>query len=316
MKILITGGAGFIGSHLCEKLIELGHSIICYDNFSNGNLNNIRNLLCNKNFKLVEGDIRNKNLLEKTTNDIDYLFHLAGQIHVEHSLIRPMNTVENNIIGTINILELCREKKFGLTFASSAEVYGSCYEGGEHKETNHNIPMSPYASSKVSAEALCISYFHSYGLNIKIIRNFNTYGPRQKFVGYGAVIPIFVQRAINNKNLVIYGDGEQTRDFQYIDDAVDGYILSINIPAGTIFNTGSGKDISINKLAELIIQNSDSNSKIIKEKERQGEVRKLKANIELFKKLGGNPNVKMDDGIKKTIYWFKNDFDQTLGFMQ
>ena len=161
--------------------------------------NNIRHLLCHKSFKLVEGDIRNKEKLEKECGNVKYIFHLAAQIHVENSLIRPLDTFDININGTTNILEIVRDKNISLIYASSAEVYGTCNIDDIQKESACLRPMSPYAASKVSAESLCIAYHQAYNLDIKIIRNFNTYGEGQRFKGYGAVIPIFIIRALNNK---------------------------------------------------------------------------------------------------------------------
>jgi UDP-glucose 4-epimerase len=315
MNCLVTGGAGFIGNRLCEALINKGYNVICYDNFSTGNLNNIRRMLCLKNFKLVEGDILDKELLEKSCLNVDYIFHLAAQIHVENSLIRPCQTFKTNIDGTINVLEIVRDKKISLVYASSAEVYGTCSDGGFQREDSCLRPMSPYASSKVACEALCFSYKQCYGLDIKIIRNFNTYGEGQRFKGYGAVIPIFINRALNNKDLIIYGDGLQSRDFQYVDNAIDGYMLSFKSKE-TIYNTGSGKDTSILDLANIIIRLTGSESKIIHENERQGEVRKLRADISLSTELGYVNSISIEDGLEKTVRWFRDYFDPALGLMK
>ena len=228
-KYLVTGGAGFIGSHLCEKLINLDHEVVCLDNFYNGNLNNIRGLFNSENFLFVEGSILDKDLVCELTRDVDHIFHLAAQIHVEKSIIRPTETLEINIEGTKNLLDICKvNKNISMSIASSAEVYGESY--GEHTELSPVKPQSPYAASKVAAEALCISYFYTYGTDARIVRNFNTFGPRQRSSGYGSVIAIFVKRALEGKPLIVYGDGEQTRDYQYIDDVLSGYLISESIP--------------------------------------------------------------------------------------
>jgi len=301
-KFLVTGGAGFIGSHLCEKLLKQGHSVVCLDNFYNGNLNNIRGLFNHEKFHFVEGDILDFELLKEVTEGCDYIMHLAGQIHVEKSIIRPDETMRINLQGTRNLLEICRQKKsIGMTFASSAEVYGE--KDGTHSEQSPLNPQSPYAASKVAAEALCVSYYHTYKTNVRVIRNFNTFGPRQRSYGYGSVIAIFARRALDNKSLIIYGDGEQTRDYQYIEDAVDGYISSLRMPPGEVFNTGYGKDHSILKIAEMIIEITKSSSKIVHAEPRPGEVRYLNCDIEKAKSFGHTPRFSLKQGLEKYISW-------------
>ena len=314
-KFLVTGGAGFIGSHLCEKLLEKGHSVICLDNFYNGNLNNIRGLFNNKRFYFVEGNILDKNLLKDLTRDCDYIMHLAGQIHVEKSIIRPAETLEINLQGTKNILEICtKNKNIGMTFASSAEVYGE--KEGEHSEQSPLSPQSPYAASKVAAEALCVSYYHTYKTNVRVIRNFNTFGPKQKSHGYGSVIAIFARRALENKPLIIYGDGMQTRDYQYIDDAVNGYVISLKIPPGEIVNTGVGLDHKIVDIANEIIKITNSTSNIVFDDPRPGEVRKLKSNVDKIALYGHIPEYSLQDGLEKYIKWLMKFEPDSLGIMK
>tara|TARA_B100000809_G_C15084344_1_gene510857 strand:- start:734 stop:1687 length:954 start_codon:yes stop_codon:yes gene_type:complete len=314
-KYLVTGGAGFIGSHLCEKLLYMGHHVTCLDNFYNGNLNNIRGLFNDKNFYFVEGDVLNKTLLNEVAAECDHIFHLAAQIHVEKSIIRPTETLNINLSGTKNLLDICtRHKNKSMTFASSAEVYGEAE--GEHSEKSPLCPQSPYAASKVAAEALCTSYFYTYDTNVRIIRNFNTFGPRQKSSGYGSVIAIFARRALDNKPLIIYGDGFQTRDYQYIEDAVDGYILSLQIPAGEIINTGYGVDHNIVDIAKEIIKITNSNSKIVFADPRPGEVRKLRSNVNKISSYGHTSQYSLNAGLKKYINWLvKYDLD-SLGVMK
>jgi UDP-glucose 4-epimerase len=314
-KFLVTGGAGFIGSHLCEKLLDQGHSVVCLDNFYNGNLNNIRGLFNHKNFHFVEGSILDKNLLKDLTKDCNYIMHLAGQIHVEKSIIRPSETLEINLHGTKNLLEICTaNKNIGMTFASSAEVYGE--KEGPHCENSPLNPQSPYAASKVAAESLCISYFHTYKTNVRVIRNFNTFGPRQKSYGYGAVIAIFARRALDNKSLIIYGDGEQTRDYQYIDDAVNGYITSLKMPPGEIINTGFGHDHKIIDIAKEIIKITNSTSKIVHTEPRPGEVKELKCLIDKAASYGHTPCFTLNQGLEKYIAWLIKFEPDGLGDMR
>jgi len=314
-RYLVTGGAGFIGSHLCEKLLSMGHHVTCLDNFYNGNLNNIRGLFNNKNFYFVEGDVLDRDLLKEAAAACDHIFHLAAQIHVEKSIIRPAETLQINLYGTKNLLDICtKNKNISMTFASSAEVYGEAE--GEHDEKSPLSPQSPYAASKVAAEALCASYFHTYGTNVRIIRNFNTFGPKQKSSGYGSVIAIFARRALENKPLIVYGDGLQTRDYQYIEDAVNGYILSLQIPAGEIVNTGYGADHKIVDIAKEIIKIVDSHSSIVFAEPRPGEVRKLRSNVDKIAAYGYTPQYSLSQGLQKYIKWLVKFEPDSLGVMR
>ena len=314
-KYLVTGGAGFIGSHLCKRLLEDGHSVVCVDNFYNGNLNNIRGLFNNKNFWFVEEDILNFDRMKEIARGCDHIFHLAAQIHVEKSIIRPAETLEINLYGTKNLLEICTQNKnISMTLASSAEVYGE--SPGAHSESSPLNPQSPYAASKVAAESLCVSYSHTYSSNVRVVRNFNTFGPRQKSSGYGSVISIFCRRALDGKPLIIYGDGEQTRDYQYIDDAIEGYILSEHLPAGQIINTGFGIDHKIIDIAKTIIEICNSKSTIVFDEPRVGEVHKLRSNIDKIKGFGFTPQYALREGLEAYIAWLqKYDLD-SLGVMK
>jgi len=314
-KYLITGGAGFIGSHLCKKLLDLDHEVICLDNFYNGSYNNIRGLFNYGKFNFIEGDILDLNLIKEITVGVDHIFHLAAQIHVEKSIIRPEETLDINVRGTKSLLDICKSNRsISMTLASSAEVYGE--SPGEHTELSPCRPQSPYAASKVAAEALCLSYFHTYGTDVRILRNFNTFGPRQKSSGYGSVIAIFTKRALAGEPLIIYGDGHQTRDYQHIEDVVQGYITSQNIPKGEIVNTGVGQDYTINSIAELVIKLSKSKSSIVHDDPRPGEVKKLLSNVDKIKEFGHVNTLTLEQGLKKYIDWvMKYDLD-SLGIMK
>lgn len=314
-KYLVTGGAGFIGSHLCEKLIELGHEVVCLDNFYNGNLNNIRGLFNNERFLFIEGSVLDVPLLTEVTRGVDHIFHLAAQIHVEKSIIRPTETLEINLMGTKNLLDICKVNRgISMTIASSAEVYGEA--PGKHSETSPVKPQSPYAASKVSAESLCVSYFYTYGTDVRVVRNFNTFGPRQKSSGYGSVIAIFTKRALEGKPLIVYGDGEQTRDYQYVEDVINGYLVSEKVPKGQIVNTGVGEDHTINKIANLVISISKSSSTVEHVDPRPGEVRKLLSDVTKIKQYGHVNSYTLEQGLEKYISWVsKYDLD-SLGVMK
>lgn len=312
MKILITGGAGFIGSHLCDKYINEGHTIVCIDNFMSGDILNIRHLTSNRNFKLVNGDIRDFDLIEKLMPGVDIIFNLAAQIHIDRSVIDPKPTTEINVLGTQNVLEAARMfdvKK--ILHASSSEVYGS----------SQFIPMSekhpldathPYGASKIAAERLCYAYAKTYGLDIPIIRFFNTYGPRQKDLGYGGVISVFTRRVLNGLPPIIFGDGLQSRDFTYIADVVRAYDMILNHSKGIEgpINFGTEKEITILDLANKIIKmlGKENLLKPVHVEPRIGEVRRLIADSTKAKELfGWQAEYNIDKGLTLFIEWYKNN---------
>jgi UDP-glucose 4-epimerase len=311
MRILITGGAGFIGSHLCEKYVKDGETVLCLDNFLNGDLSNIRQLLSYRNFKLVNGDIRDFDLLEKIIKDVDAVFHLAAQIHVDRSIIEPKLTYEINVLGTQNILEVARmydvEK---IVYASTSEVYGSAQYTPMDEEHPLNAPH-PYGASKIAGDRTCYAYTETYGMNICIMRCFNIFGPRQKDSGYGGVISLFTKRVLGNMPPIIYGDGEQTRDYTYIDDTVKAYdlILKNNKRLTGPINFGTGEEIKIVDLANRIIDLCGKNGKIksVHVEPRPGEVKRLLAdNSKAKQNLGWKPDYTIEEGLKNFIDWYKN----------
>jgi UDP-glucose 4-epimerase len=311
MKMLITGGAGFIGSHLCEKYTKEGHTVLCIDNFMNGNLMNIRHLLKYRNFKLINGDIRNFDLLEKIMRDADVVFHLAAQIHVDRSVVEPQLTYEVNVLGTQNILEAARIYDIGkVIYTSSSEVYGSA----QYVPMDENHPLDaphPYGASKIAADRMCYAYINTYSMNICIMRPFNTFGPRQKDSGYGSVISIFVKRALSGIPPIIYGDGHQTRDYTYIKDVVSAFdsILNYNKPVVEPINFGTGREIRIVDLANEIIRlcGKEKTIKPIHAEPRPGEVQRLIAKVSKAEELlGWHPEYEFEDGLREFIDWYKN----------
>ena len=311
MKILITGGAGFIGSHLCDRYVKEGNTVFCLDNFMSGNLTNVRHLLDYRNFKLVKGDVRDFDLLEKIMRDVDVIFHLAAQIHVDRSYVEPKLTYEVNVMGTQNILEVARlhdVKK--VIYASSSEVYGSAQYTPIDERHPLNAPH-PYGASKIAADRMCYAYIHTYGLNVSIMRLFNIFGPRQRDVGYGGVISIFTRRVLNNIPPIIYGDGRQTRDYTYIEDAVRAYDLvsKHNEPLTEPVNFGNGKEISIIDLANTIIELCGKKDKIkpIHVEPRPAEVKRLIADATKARNLlGWQPEYDFQDGLKAFVDWYRN----------
>jgi UDP-glucose 4-epimerase len=309
MRILITGGAGFIGSYLCEKYTKEGHTVLCFDNFLSGNLLNVRHLLIHQNFKLIKGDIRNFDLLERISHDVDVIFHLAAQIHVDRSYVEPRLTYEINVMGTQNVLDVARifdVKK--VVYTSTSEVYGSA----QYVPIDEKHPLDaphPYGASKIAADRMCHAYVTTYGMNISIPRFFNIFGPRQRDIGYGGVISIFTRRVLSGMPPVIYGDGRQTRDYTYIEDAVRAFDLILNHDSRLDpTNIGTGKEVSIIDLANLIIDLCDK-KKLIKPvhvEPRIGEVKKLIANATKAKEtLKWKPKYDLKEGLKAFIQWYK-----------
>jgi UDP-glucose 4-epimerase len=308
-RILITGGAGFIGSHLVEDLVKSGYSVKILDDFSAGNVNNILGLFNYKNFKMIRGSVTDKELVDKATSDVDIVFHLAAQIHVDKSIIEPRHTFEVNTLGTLNILDAALENDVELVvYASTSEVYGSAKQVPMNEDHPLN-PASPYAASKAAADRLCFSYYNTYRLPVVIVRCFNTYGPRQKDVGYAAAIPKFIGRALANMPPVVYGDGKQTRDYMYVKDAVNAYKLVLESHdqlLGKAINFGTGREVSIVELARTILKLSGSQAVPLHAAPRAGEVKRLCADISLAKKeLGFAPKYSITQGLREFVQWYK-----------
>lgn len=312
MKILITGAAGFLGSHLSEKYVNEGHIVYGIDNLLNGNLNNVRTLLHRKNFKFIHDDIRNKELYSKIPTDIDAIIHLAAQIHVDRSIVNPEETFDINVSGTMKVLEYARMNDINkILFASTSEVYGSA----KYVPMNEDHPLAaqhPYGVSKISADRLCYTYNETYDLGIDIIRCFNFFGPRQKDSGYGGVIAIFINRVLQNKPPIIYGDGSQTRDYMYVDDAVTAYdkvLHSKDNPGKYGINFGTGTEKSVNEIAELTIKyaGAEKNLKAIHVDPRPTEVQRLFADISKANKLlDFTPKIQFEQGISLLMDWYRN----------
>jgi UDP-glucose 4-epimerase len=308
MRILITGGAGFVGSHLSERFVEEGHKVVCLDNLMNGNVANIRHLFSYRNFKFINDDIRNSDRMTSLMIDVDAVVHLAAQIHVDRSIVEPKMTYDINVTGTQNILEAARmhdvEK---IIYASSSEVYGTAQYAPIDEKHPLNAPH-PYGASKIAADRMCHAYNETYGMNVVIVRPFNLYGPRQKDSGYGGVISIFIKRVLNNLPPVIFGDGLQTRDYTYISDMIEGYVKILNSrkKMNAPINFGTGKEIRIVDLAKKIIKITGTDLKPVHVHERPGEVRRLIADVTKARNLGWTSKVDIDKGLSKLVDWYKN----------
>jgi len=268
MQILVTGGAGFIGSHLSERLIGDGHKVTVIDNFSTGGASNLTTLTGSPNFTLVEGSILDTNTLNPLVNKADYVFHLAAAVGVFNIVKHPLNSLLTNIRGTENVLEAAHATNAPVFLTSSSEVYGKNVSDSL-KESDDRILGSPvtlrwsYSEAKAIDESLAYAYFIEKQLETRIVRFFNTVGPRQ-LGAYGMVVPRFVNAALNNEPVTIYGDGKQTRCFAHVYDVVDAVIAVAfaKNTIGKVINIGNDFEISINDLARKVIEETNSTSKI------------------------------------------------------
>jgi len=292
MKVFITGGAGFIGSHLAKKLESLGNEVQSIDNFSH------QSKASNKS---KYGDVRYYRDIEGYVKWADVVYHLAAQIHVDKSIYNPQETIDVNVMGTLNILEACRKYGKKLVFASTSEVYGSS-QSELMSETHPLDAQSPYAASKAAGDRLCKSYIDTYGMDIAILRNFNTFGKYQNDGSYGGVIAIFTRQALNGEPITIYGDGEQERDYMYIDDAIEAYQF-ISTQTGVI-NFGSGQTVKVKDIARWVKEITNSKSEIVHLDPRPGEVQRLCADITKAKSLGFKPNTNFKRDLEKYVRWY------------
>lgn len=306
-RILVTGGAGFIGSHLCERLLGQGNEVICLDNFFTGQKRNIEGLMGNKNFELMRHDVIQPVLIE-----VDQIYHLACPASPVHYQYNPVKTVKTNVIGTLNMLGLAKRVKARILQASTSEVYGDPSEHPQKETYWGNVnPIgirSCYDEGKRCAETLCADYHRQNKVDARIIRIFNTYGPNMN-PHDGRVVSNFIVQALQNKDITVYGNGSQTRSFQYVDDLVDGMIKMMNNDSGFIgpVNLGNPNEFTIKELAEKVLKMMPkSKSRIVYKDLPQDDPKQRRPDISLAKKkLDWEPKIKLDAGLKKTIDYFK-----------
>jgi len=307
-KILITGGAGFIGSHLCDKLLQSGNEIICLDNFFTGSKSNIIHLLSNPYFELVRHDVTMPYYAE-----VEEIYNLACPASPIHYQYNSIKTIKTSVLGAINMLGLAKRTRSKILQASTSEVYG---DPEIHPQTEdywgHVNPIgirSCYDEGKRCAESLFINYHHQNNVNIKIIRIFNTYGPRM-LPDDGRVVSNFIVQALKNENLTIFGDGSQTRSFQYIDDLVEAMVRMMKTSDNVIgpINIGNPEEFTILELAENIIRLTYSKSKITFKPLPEDDPLQRKPDILLAKKYLGNwePKINLEEGLLNTIKYFKD----------
>ncbi len=303
-KVLVTGGSGFIGSNLVKKLVLDNNEVVVIDNLSSGFINNIDYL---NDVKFINGDIRNINDVKKAINGVEVVFHLAASVGNKRSIDFPSLDSEINVLGTINILDECvREGVRKIVTSSSAGIFGEL-KTIPIKEDHPIEPDSPYGCSKLCAEKICLSYSKLYDLEAVCLRYFNVYGPNQRFDAYGNVIPIFVYKMLHNETIIVYGDGNQTRDFVHVDDVVQANINSANSSGVSgAFNIASGQRVSINQLINLITENYKNEFKIEFVNKRPGDVLHSLADISSARNnINFNPIVTLEKGIKEYVNWAK-----------
>jgi UDP-glucose 4-epimerase len=302
--VLVTGGAGFIGSHVVDRLVKDGHAVRVIDNLSAGKLDNIHRHLSSKKVDFVKGDIRDASLVRKTLDSVDVVVHLAALTSVPFSILNPDLTFEVNLLGTLNLLRSSVEEKVDrFVFASSCAVCGDPEFLPVTEEVQPN-PISPYAESKLIVERYCLGFSERQLLKSVVLRFFNVYGPRQGMNDYSGVITRFIEFSKQRMPLVIYGDGSQTRDFVNVNDIVEAILSSMKSSKaeGEIINVGSGKPTSINDLAKAILDLTGLDLKICHQKPRAGDIKDSYADIsKAGKLLNYSPKICIKDGLQDLI---------------
>lgn len=306
-RILVTGGAGFLGSHLCDSLVAAKHDVLCLDNFFTGAKGNISHLLGRSNFELIRHDIVQPILLE-----VDEIYNLACPASPIHYQYNPVKTIKTSVMGAINMLGLAKRVKAKILQASTSEIYGDPKIHPQNEKYWGNVntigPRSCYDEGKRCAETLFFDYHRQNNVNIKVVRIFNTYGPRMH-PNDGRVVSNFIVQALNNQDITVYGDGSQTRSFCYVDDLIDGMIRMMDGPEdlhGPV-NLGNPGEYAILELAEKIISLTGSKSKINFKELPSDDPKQRQPDISLaIERLGWNPGIDLTEGLKATIQYFKD----------
>jgi dTDP-glucose 4,6-dehydratase len=304
LNILITGGAGFVCSHLADTLFDKKHDLILLDNLLTGNKQNIEHLLDHKNVKFIKHDVQDH---IDISEEIDFIFHFASAASPIAYQENPVNTLKAGSIGTINTLGLAKVKNADYLLASTSEIYGDPEISPQSEDywgnVNPNGERSMYDEAKRFAEAATATYSRTYNLQTKIVRIFNTYGPRMQ-LNDGRVVTNFIVQALKGEDITVYGDGSQTRSFSFVQDTVNGIVSLMESEHNDVFNIGNPTEITINELASKIIEITNSNSKLINKDLPQDDPKQRKPDITKAKTLlNWEPKVKLEDGLTKTIDW-------------
>ena len=307
MKVLVTGACGFIGSHITKRLLIEGHHVIALDNLSSGDLDNIENLQTNTLFKFI-----NTNVIDSYHYDVDYIFNFACPASPIQYQLNPVSTVETNVLGTLNALRLAQKKGVTVLQASTSEIYGDPLVHPQSENYFGNVnPIGPracYDEGKRVAETLCFDYFRQFGTKIKVVRIFNTYGPKMRF-NDGRIVSNLIFQAIRGEPMTIYGDGNQTRSFCYIDDLIDGLmaVFNSNNKNNGPYNIGNPEEVKIIDIANMILEITNSKSRIVYSpipiddpKKRQPDITKIRS------EYNWSPTISLANGLIKTIEDFSN----------
>ncbi|MDH4469234.1 MAG: SDR family oxidoreductase [Bacteriovoracaceae bacterium] len=304
-RILVSGGAGFLGSHLCEQLILQGNEVICIDNYFTGNKDNILHLRDYDKFELVRHDVTNPFMAE-----VEEIYHLACPASPIHYQFNPLKTLKTSFLGTMNMMGLAKRVKARILIASTSEVYGDPQVHPQREDYWGNVnPIGPracYDEGKRVAESLAVNYMHQHGVDIRIMRIFNTYGPKMHPED-GRVVSNFINQALNGQNITVYGEGNQTRSFCYVSDLIEGMmkLMATNKYQGPV-NLGNSDEFTILELANMVVDMTDSSSQIIFEPLPQDDPMQRRPDLTKAKQLlNWSPKIKLADGLSKTIEYFK-----------
>ncbi len=308
-RVLVTGAAGFLGSHLCEALINTGDYVIGLDNLSSGSLENVKKFRNLRNFEFIEADVINS-----VTINCDEIYNLACPASPVQYQSDPIATMKSSFFGAYNLLQLAKDNKSRIFQASTSEVYGDPLEHPQNEEYwGHVNPIgarSCYDEGKRAAETLFFDFYREFNIEIKVARIFNTYGPRMR-ANDGRVISNFIVQALKNEPITIYGDGTQTRSFCYVDDLVEGFLLLMRSDKSITgpINLGNPKEFSIREIAEIVVERTDSKSHIISNPLPEDDPKQRRPDISKAKEqLNWNPEISLDEGLEKTINYFKKSF--------
>jgi nucleoside-diphosphate-sugar epimerase len=313
LKVLVSGGAGFIGSHLCERLLREGHHVLCVDNLLTGAERNIAPLRANSRFEFLLHDVT-----QPLDVSVDAIFHLASPASPVGYWEHPFETIRVNSEGTMRLLETARRGGARFLMASTSEAYGDPQVHPQTEDYNGNVnPVGPracYDESKRLGETITAEFHRQYGLDARIVRIFNTYGPHSQ-LSDGRMIPNFITQALRNEPLTVHGDGQQTRSICYVDDLVDGLVRAMMTPevAGEVFNLGNPREQTVLEWAQLIIQLCDSSSPVVYTEKRADDPERRQPNIAKAERvLGWRPLVEPEDGLRRTIEWFRTELERSV----
>ena len=308
MRTLVTGAAGFIGSHLCRRLVADGHEVVGLDDLSDGKLENLTDL---PEVRFVEADLREQDAVRQAADGCSVIFHQGAMRSVPRSIAQPAETTDVNVRGTLNVLLVARDMPANVVFASSSSVYGD-QETFPLREDMVSLLRSPYAASKLAGEAYCRSWWLSFGVPTVSLRYFNVYGPGQDPENeYAAVVPRFVMACVNGTAPEVHGDGEQSRDFTYIDDVIEANLLAGLAPEqarGRVMNVGGGREpTSVNRILAIVAGLIDVKPEPVHPPPREGDVRKTEADVSFARRaIGYEPKIDIEEGLRRTVEWFRS----------